>query len=282
MKNMKLNLRVSTMIVAIIFITASCSNDESVDVVQEDLNVEEVAQSLEIDQATAALDDISLEVFEVQEQSESNKGPVGERFNFLPNCVTVTVVAEQGHREITMDFGNGCEIRGNTLVGKIIMTYTRNKEERNINISKTFEGFSFNYKQIVGTKSILKQWPTDGGYPVFTKSVDIAMIWPDGAEASRQGIRVKEWVEGFRSGIWSDNVFEVTGSWTTTFRNGNTHSVEVLKVLRREAVCKFFVSGSMYVDRPNRSGVLDFGDGDCDNKATFTTNDGEVKEIILR
>ena len=287
MKNLKLNLPALMTMMAVLFITASCSKDESVDVVQEDLNVEEVAQSLEIDQATAALDDISLSVFEIQEENETTKsaitkGPDGDRFNFLPKCVTVTLVAEQGFREITIDFGDRCEIRGNTLAGKIIMAYTRNAEERNRSITKTFEGFLFNDKQIEGTKSILRQWPSDGENPVFTKSVDITVTWPDGAEASRQGTRVKEWVEGFRSGVWSDNVFEVTGSWTTTFKNGNTHSVEVLEALRREAVCKFFVSGSMDVNRPNRSGVLDFGDGDCDNKATFTSDDGEVKEITLR
>jgi len=140
MKNLKLNLPALMTMMAVLFITASCSKDESVDVVQEDLNVEEVAQSLEIDQATAALDDISLSVFEIQEENETTKsaitkGPDGDRFNFLPKCVTVTLVAEQGFREITIDFGDRCEIRGNTLAGKIIMAYTRNAEERNRSIT---------------------------------------------------------------------------------------------------------------------------------------------------
>lgn len=279
MKKLKLTLRTFTMAMAVLVIATACSDNEAPEI-QEELNVEEIEQSLEIDQASAALDDISLEVFEIQEQSETNRGPVD--FVFLPNCVSITIYAEQGHREITIDFGDGCEIRGNTLSGKIVMTYTRDPEERNRTFTKTFEDFFFNDKHILGTKTVLKQWPKDDQNPTFTKTVDITIIWPDGVEASRQGTRVKEWVEGFRSGVWSDNVFEVTGNWTTNFKNGNTHIAEIINPLRREAVCRFFVSGSIDVDRPNASGVLDFGSGECDNKATFTSNNGEVKEITLR
>ena len=66
------------------------------------------------------------------------------------------------------------------------------------------------------------------------------------------------------------------------FRNGNTHSYEVTNPLRREMVCRFFVSGSVDVVRTNFSGVFDYGEGDCDNQATFTFEDGVVREITLR
>ena len=53
-------------------------------------------------------------------------------------------------------------------------------------------------------------------------------------------LKIREWVEGFGSGIFSDNVFEVSGDWTTTFVNGNTHSYEVITPLRREVICHLF------------------------------------------
>ena len=49
----------------------------------------------------------------------------------------------------------------------------------------------------------------------------------------------------------------------------------------KEAICYFFVSGNVSIERPNISGVIDYGDGDCDNLAIFTTSDGEVIEILL-
>ena len=115
----------------------------------------------------------------------------------------------------------------------------------------------------------------------FTKTVELTIVWPNANTTTRSGVKVKEWVEGHGSGVWSDNVFEITGNWTTTFDNGNTHACNVLTPLRREMVCAFFVSGSVDVVRTNFSGVLDYGDGSCDNMATFTFADGTVLDITL-
>ncbi len=49
----------------------------------------------------------------------------------------------------------------------------------------------------------------------------------------------------------------------------------------KEAICYFFVSGNVEIERPNVSGVLDYGNGECDNLAIFTTSNGEVIEISL-
>ena len=209
--------------------------------------------------------------------------PNGNEFFTLPDCVTITVVAQQNYRELTIDFGTeGCEVRNNILKGKIILSYTRDPDAREILITKTLEDFYFNDKSIVGTKTILRERSNDNGNPQFTKTFDITVVWPDGAEASRTGTRIREWIEGHGSGVWSDNVFEVTGNWASTFRNGNTHSYEVVIPLRREVICRFFVSGLIDVQRTNFAGVFDYGNGDCDNQATFTFEDGTVRDITLR
>ncbi|NNC44857.1 MAG: hypothetical protein HKN99_03145, partial [Winogradskyella sp.] len=80
---------------------------------------------------------------------------------------------------------------------------------------------------------------------------------------------------------FSDNVFEISGNWTTTFVNGNTHTYEVLTPLRREVICTYFVSGSIDIQRTNFGGVFDYGEGECDNQATFTFNNGNVINITL-
>ena len=196
--------------------------------------------------------------------------------------MTVTVVIETMSREITIDFGtDGCLINGNIFKGKMILSYIRNPEAQQITITKTLEDFYFNNKNIVGGKTIVKVLSNDNGNPQFTKTTDIAVIWPNGAQASRNGVKVREWVEGFGSGVWSDNVFEVTGNWTSTFINGNKHSYEVVIPLRREVICYYFVSGSIDVERINFSGMFDYGDGECDNNATFTFANGTEIDIIL-
>ena len=280
MKHIKLNLRLFMTVLALTLFITGCSDNESVDNQEEQQqDYSEVSRSSEIDRASDSMDDIALDVYEIQEASETNRSVAN--FN-LPECVTITVVMEQNYREITIDFGSdGCLVHGNILKGKIILTYTRNPEAQEVFITKTLEDFYFNVKNIQGGKTILKQLSNENGNPQFTKTSDLTIIWPNGAQASRGGIKIREWVEGFGSGIFSDNVFEITGNWSTTFVNGNTHNYAVVLPLRREVICFYFVSGSIDVERTNFSGVFDYGDGDCDNMATFTFDSGDVVDIIL-
>ena len=281
MKHINLNLRLFMTVMAMALFITGCSDNESVDNTPEEqqLDQSEVARSAEIDRASDSLDDIAISVYEIQEQSEQNRSAA----NFqLPECVTVTVVMEQNYREITIDFGTeGCLVHGNLLKGKIILTYERDPEAQEVFITKTFEDFYFNVKNIQGGKTILKQLSNENGNPQFTKTSDITVVWPNGAQASRGGVKVREWIEGFGSGVFSDNVFEITGNWSTTFVNGNTHTYTVVIPLRREVICFYFVSGSIDVERTNFSGVFDYGEGDCDNMATFTFDSGEVIDIVL-
>lgn len=285
MKNLKLKNNVWMFIVAIGLIFTACSNNDT-DEQEEAQDFSEVALSSEIDGASDAMDDIAIQIYEDQEEVESGgantEGDLDRTANMFPDCVTITIVIEAMSREITVDFGTeGCVINGNTFKGKMILSYTRNPEAQQITISKTLEDFYFNNKNIVGGKTIVKVLSNENGNPQFTKTTDITVIWPNGAQASRNGVKVREWIEGFGSGVWSDNVFEVTGNWTTTFVNGNTHSYEVLIPLRREVICYYFVSGSIDVERTNFSGVFDYGEGDCDNQAMFTFDNGTVIDITL-
>ena len=276
MKHFNLTFRLIITVFALSLFTLSCSDDETVENDQpEAQDYTEVSRSAEIDYASSAIDDISIEVYEIQEAPAN--------FNMLPGCVTVTVVMEQNYREITIDFGSDpCLINGNLLQGQIVLTYTRNPEAQEVFITKTLVDFYFNNKNLVGGKTLLKELSNENGNPQFTHTTDITIIWPNGLEASRSGERVREWIEGSDTpGIFSDNVFEITGFWTTTFVNGNTHNYEVIEPLRREVICLYFVSGSVDVERTNFSGVFDYGEGDCDNMATFTFDNGTVVDIVL-
>jgi len=286
MKNLKLTNNVWMFLVVVGLVFTACSNNDTDEQGEGTQDYSEVALSSEIDRASDAMDDIAIQVYEAQEDSETgsanDENNTVRNISNLPECVTITLVIEAMTREVTIDFGTeGCVVNGNTYKGKMILSYTRDPEAQQITITKTLEDFYFNNKNIVGGKTIVKVLSNNNGNPQFTKTTDITIIWPNGAQASRNGVKVREWVEGFGSGVWSDNVFEVTGNWTTTFVNGNTHSYEVVIPLRREVICYYFVSGSIDVERTNFSGVFDYGDGECDNNATFTFDNGTVVDIIL-
>jgi len=286
MKKLKLSTNIWVFFVVLGLTFTACSNNDSDEQEEESQDYSEVVLSSEVDRASDSMDDIAIQVYEAQEEVEIGGPNFGDRtvseLNDFPDCVTITVVVEAMSRELTIDFGaEGCLINGNLLKGKMILSYERNLEVQQITITKTLEDFYFNNKNIVGGKTIVKVLSNENGNPQFTKTTDITVIWPSGVQASRNGVKIREWIEGFGSGVWSDNVFEVTGNWTSTFVNGNTHSYEVVTPLRREVICHYFVSGSIDVERTLFSGVFDYGVGDCDNQATFTFEGGEVIDIVL-
>jgi len=262
------------------FTLVGCSNEDSVEEEEQTTDLTELRRASEVDIAGETISDIIIDSYENQENDELNRAANSQ--SYLPNCVTITIVAEQGFREITLDFGSdGCMVNGHLLRGQIVFSYTRDIEAQEILISYTLVDFYFDAKQVIGSRTILRELSNDNGNPQFTHTLDLTIIWPNGVQASREGLKVREWVEGFGSGVFSDNVFEITGNWTTTFVNGNEHSYEVMTPLRRQVICDYFVSGSVDVQRTNFGGTFDFGEGDCDNQATFTTNNGNVIDIIL-
>lgn len=279
MKKIEFTSKIMFILVVLGLTFTSCSNDNSLDTNTQNQDAAEVAKSSEIDDISSVIGDLIIETYEGQESEETGRTI---QQSVLPECVTISLVAQQGYRQLTVDFGNeGCFFRGHMLQGQIVVTYERDPEAQQVLISYELIDFYFDAKHIIGSKTLLKQLSNQNGHPQFTHTLDMTVIWPNGAQASRQGVRVREWIEGFGSGLWADNVFEITGNWSTSFVNGNTHTYEVVIPLRREMTCYYFVSGSIDVQRTNFGGVFDYGLGDCDNQATFTFNNGTVMNVTL-
>lgn len=242
--------------------------------------VENMQKSVEVDDATDNVSSIIESVYVMEEQEEGKT--TKETESFIPPCMTKTIVISGMTRTVTLDFGEGCDLpNGNHLSGVITIVYERNPEAMQRTITYSFSNFFFNNKQIEGGGSIERMKSNANGNPQATKSMDITLTWASGASAHRVGTRVREWVEGFGSGTWGDNVFLITGHWTTEFPNGNVNTGIVTVPLRREMACRFIVSGVVAVSHNELSGTLDYGDGDCDNTAIFTDADGVEHTIVL-
>jgi hypothetical protein len=280
MKRQKLRL---SMIVLALFglMLSGCQNDGSISDPQasENIDLKTAETQAEVDQISDESSALIEEAF-VSEEFPSAKSSVTDRY--LPDCVTITVVIVQNMKTVTLDFGDGCELRnGNFVSGKIIMEYEKDPEAATKMISYSFENFYFNDKNIEGQGSIFRERSNDNGNPQSTKTFDIKVTWPDGLFASKRGVKVREWIEGYGTPAWGDNVFLITGSGTFTKKDGTILTVEVLRPLRRELSCKFIVSGVVQITKNDNSAVLDYGDGNCDDLATVSINGGEEREIHL-
>lgn len=275
-----------SLLIGMAFLTlASCSNEESV--VEEELTSDEVITATELNYSDEAeliseeVAGIAEDVYAADEISATSK--IGYSSDYLPDCVTITTVVTSTTKEKTIDFGDGCELpNGNVLSGIIHLSYAKDMEMASKTLALTLEDFTFNSVAIEGGADILRERSNENGNPQGTANASFSATWPDGETASFTGTRTREWIEGYGSGFWGDNVFLITGNGTFTGKLGNVFSKEVIAPLRREMACRFIVSGVLEISRNENTASLDFGDGNCDAKGILTYPDGTSKEIFLR
>lgn len=277
--------RIISMLTGILLLAAiSCSKDENT---AEELSSTEVISSTEL-QFSDEAEMISEEVTTIAEDVyAADEITLISKFDYvsdyLPDCVTITTVVTDTTREKTIDFGEGCELpNGNVLSGIIQLSYTKDMEIVSKSIELTLENFTFNGVAVEGSADILRVRSNENGNPQGTANASFNATWPEGDTASFTGTRTREWIEGYGSGFWGDNVFLITGKRTYVGRLGNVFVKEVITPLRREMSCRFIVSGVLEISRNDNTASLDFGDGSCDAKGILTQPDGTEKEVFLR
>lgn len=256
--------------------TISCSKDSETitDNFSADLTSEQSRQTARTEVTTDGLFNIIEIAFSEQEEEG------GRIASFFPDCVTVTVSMQNGVKFVTLDFGLGCELpNGNLVSGKIHLTYVL-PQAGTTTITYSLENFARNNKFIAGEGSLFRERNNANGNPQHTVNHELVITYPNGLVVDADGTRVAEWIEGIGSGSWADNVFLVTGNRDLNFSTGFSHYAIVTDALRKEVSCSYFVSGQVEITRNNGTGLLDYGDGICDNLATITIN-GVVYEIVL-
>ena len=203
--------------------------------------------------------------------------------DYLPDCVTITTVITSTTKEKTIDFGEGCELpNGNVLSGIIYLSYEKDMDAATKTLAMSLENFTFNGVAVEGSASIERMRSNANGNPQADAVASFNGTWPDGSTASFSGNRTREWIEGYGSGFWGDNVFLISGMGTYTGKLGNVFMKEIITPLRRELSCRFIVSGVLEISRNDATASLDFGDGSCDALGMLTYPNGETKEIFLR
>lgn len=266
---------------AIALLCFSCSEDESTTPVTNNYNSQEFSKSEEANKIAEEINSIIIKDYEedsVDKSSTNNQEP------YLPNCVTRTITSDGTNHTIEFDFGTTPCImpNGNSITGKITYTYVGDILANTKTITYTLTDFTFNNKQVEGSDIINHIRSNSNGNPQSTITVNITITWPDGLVGVRTGTIVREWIEGNDTLLdWTDDVFLVSGNWSTTFTNGNTYTANITTNLRRELTCWYFVSGEIEF---NYNGLIftgDYGNGTCDNNATLTFNNGTTIDILL-
>lgn len=262
-----------------ILLFTACSSNETIE--------EEVLSVVEVENMVLA-DDISSEIDNILDQDEvdisfgaKTTSKTATTTSGIASCATRTVDESAGEKTVTIDFGTSCVgNNGKEYAGKIIIVYTRTSTQVTKVVS--FENFSINGNTVAGGKTSVRIKENANGNPTSTITVNMTITFENGDTMSRTGEKVREKIEGAATRVRGDDVYLISGAWVSVDKEGVEKTATITTSLRREYACRFIVSGVVEFSRGDTSGSLDFGDGSCDNKATFTDANGDVKEITLR
>jgi len=249
-----------------LFLT-SCNKDED-NKSANTFTAAEVKENAEMDNIS---DDVAYLTESQSDESPAGRSP-GRVAEFLGPCAEVTTEVSDNIWTRTIDFGtDGCTLfNGNTVRGKIIITFTNDFDAETRSVSYAFDNFYHNDRHVEGNRSLVRT--KVDGHPKSTISLDMTVTTSNGIY-HRTGQRVREFTAGYNSFFnLYDNEFTITGNWTTTFPNGNTQSTAITNPLIEKWNCLHIVSGTITFTRNANSAVLDYGDGSCDDDATIIIN----------
>lgn len=215
---------------------------------------------------------------------ELTDGSTGGRSMMRPDdrrfdCAEVTIDGDKTAGTITIDFGDGCVgPNGRNRKGVIKITYSGARRFLpGFTAITTFENFSIDDVQVEGTRTVTNTSESTDESPKFNITlVGGQLTWPDGSTATREVNKTREWV---RAAIPANDSLIVNGTASGVTRGGNNYGVVNNDIMFRR-FCRWPVSGTKVVTTDNRVITIDFGDGECDRRATVTVN-GQSEEVNL-
>jgi hypothetical protein len=111
------------------------------------------------------------------------------------------------------------------------------------------------------------------------------VTFPNGRGYSFESVKYKKQVAGMDTRQVRDDVYEIEGRARIVFNNGTTINFNTETALTKKVSCPWISDGMLKIKINDRVLYLDYGfpnNGDCDNKALLTWNNGNnSKEIRL-
>ncbi|MCW3119984.1 MAG: hypothetical protein JWM28_4066 [Chitinophagaceae bacterium] len=227
-------------------------------------------------------------------------GVFGRSMNVNPNaerpnsCFTVSITQLAAPNifplQIVIDFGAGCEGKdGHIRKGKIIATYTGRLIVAGNKATVLFDGFYIDSIKVEGAETIANT--TSAGNRQFTVDVQNAKLSKlNGNYTEWNNHKVITQTEGLATpDIALDDAFTVEGNSNGRLKRGNllaTWESNIDEPLVKKFLCRWVVQGVIKttlgagVAGSQWVAILDYGLGDCDNRATVIIN-GSTQEISL-
>lgn len=198
----------------------------------------------------------------------------------LGPCTEITVSSDSFPKTVIINYGDGCVCRdGKFRKGAVVLHFTGPIRRSGSVLTITFRDYYVNRAHIEGTKRITNL--SAGTMHKFSVNVEEGKIsWDNGRGFHYEGRKVILQKKGADTRTVADDVYEITGDDKTIYANGGIVVKNTETPLIKIIGCKWLVQGKLKILINNRSLFIDYGTGDCDNKATLSWSRGK-KEITL-
>lgn len=225
---------------------------------------------------------------EISMLEKYNYNPLAAKSEIAEPCdpvITVeTPTISKFPKTITLDYGSGCtDTEGNFRAGKIIVHITGPYWEKNSVRNAKLVDYLYNDLKIVGERHEKNNGKDENGYVIFELKHH-EKIWNNEDEllVERDWIKTRTYNRGEDLTTKADDEIWVTGS-ARVYKNGKELIKEITTPLYRKPECQHFQCGVITtLLNKEKISELNYGEGGCDNIATFTNKQGLTKEITLK
>ena len=301
MKTLSLN-RITIIAFAVLFsvFLISCQKENTLSNTAGTLTEEEAATySDESSQAEASFDDVE-DVSMVAAEEEGDASMYGRSTDasgrLLPAfeelrlrlgpCAVITVTPNDSTypKTITIDFGpNGCLCAdGKYRRGAIVIHLTAPIRRPGAVMTITFVDFYLNRAHIEGTK-VLSNLSENGNIKFTVQVAGGKVTFPNGRGYKYDGIKYVKQIQGGNTRPIRDDVYSIEGRSKTEFNGGLVVNLNTESPLIKKVVCPWISNGVLKIKVNSRVLFLDYGapnNGNCDNKAMLTWNNGNNQRLI--
>lgn len=269
-----MKLAFSALFLGILF--TACQKDETT---TNDLSTDQMVASL--DQATAddLIEDVDVQVDDaIETRGGGNSG----------GCPVITFSPNDGSypRTITIDYGtDGCPGPGGRIrKGQIVVTLSDTLIQPGATRTVNFVDFYIDDAHVEGVRTWTNQgFDVNGNITIHRTVVGGKITFPNGDIVTWDADHTMTQVQGGNTPlILLDNVFEITGGSTGVNRNGKAWTVTITQPLVKKTGCPWFVSGVKSLTVDGKTVSIDYGSGNCDNKAVVTLPNGNQHEIVIK
>jgi hypothetical protein len=189
------------------------------------------------------------------------------------SCAEVTMdpITTTFPKTFYVNFGDGCITNGITRKGKLKITFSNYITETGSTMTVERINYSVNGNKVEG-KIVYKNTTTSPNTPQWTRTVTDGKFTDSKGEIySNSGTHTVKQTEGVSTAKLEDNTYEMTeGIHTVSKENGAKITLSILESIIKKHSCDYISKGKLKVESTLLNGIIDYGNGECDNKATYT------------